>query len=81
MRRKTTATRTATEIKQTGYSTKTSSDRLIDQSLYPTGHLPWTWVRLWNFYASGTRDAEVTKSLYILLQNKLRKLKFGFALS
>ena len=36
MRRNTTATRTATEITQTGYSTKTSSDRLIDQSLYPT---------------------------------------------
>ena len=40
MRRRTTATRTATEITQTGYSTKTSSDRLINQSLYPTGHLP-----------------------------------------
>ena len=29
MRRKTTTTRTATEITQTGYSTKTSSDRSI----------------------------------------------------
>ena len=54
---------TATEITQTGYSTKTSSDHSIDLCI------------LWNiyhklccffgdFFPSGTQDAEVTKSLH-----------------
>ena len=58
----TTATRTATEITQTGYSTKNIL-KLINRSLRPTGPMPQIILRLLGFYASGTQDAEVTKSL------------------
>ena len=82
MRRKTTATRTATEITQTRYSTKTSSDRLIDQSLYLTGHLPWTWVRLWEFLCvrdAGCRGNKITV-YFIAKQTKKTEILLCFVL-
>ena len=62
--RLTTATRTATEIIQTGYSKKNSLDQSIDlcvSVLRDACHK--LFCVFGNFYVSGTQDAEVTKSL------------------
>lgn len=47
-------------------------DRSIDQSLRPAGRRPLIILRLWDFYASGTQDAEAIKSLKTILFDYLR---------
>ena len=55
-----TVTRTATEITQTGYSTKISSDRSIDLCVLLDAYHKLFCV-CGNFCVSGTQDAEVKK--------------------
>ena len=52
----------ATEMTQTGYSTKTSSDQSIDLCVLH-GKCNELFCVFGDFYASGTQDAEVTKPL------------------
>ena len=67
----TTATRTTTEITQTGCSTK-NLFRSINKSVPPTGHMHKLFCVFGDFYLSGTQDSEVTKSL-------IGSLEFFFA--
>ena len=46
---------TATEITRTGYSSKNIFRPIIDQSLHPTGCMPWITLHLWGFLC--IRDA------------------------
>ena len=63
MRRETTAIITATEITRTGYFYKyTCSDRSIDLCIIRNGCHELFCV-FGDFYASGTQDAEVKRSL------------------
>ena len=68
---------TATVITRMGYFYKNrcsdrSIDRSIDQSLRPAGRRPLIILHLWDFYASGTQDAEAIKSLKTILFDYLR---------
>ena len=61
----TTATRTATEITQTGYSTK-NIFKLINRSLRPTGPMPQIILRLLGFLCvreAGRRGNKITARL------------------
>ena len=62
MGRWTTATRRATEITPTGYSTKTSSDRSTDLCV-PQDPCDELFCIFKDFYAAGTQYAVLTKSL------------------
>ena len=66
----TTAIITATEITQTGYSTKLIF-RSIDRSLRPIGHMPWLILHLWGFLCireGGRRGNKIT--VYSVLLSK-----------
>ena len=63
----TTAPRTATEITQTGYSIKTSSDRSINHCVLWDAHNKLFCI-FGKLYASGVQNADVTKSLRYALK-------------
>ena len=57
----------------TGYSTKTSSDRSIDLCVLRDAY----HAVFEDFYASGTQEAELTKSLLLLLLSLTELVSFS----
>ena len=61
----------------TGYSTKTSSDRSIDRSIDLCVLQDACHAVFEDFYASGTLEAELTKSLLLLLLSLTELVSFS----